>query len=723
MRAISSAQGCDMRLGIDLGGTKIEIIAIERDGSELLRHRAPTPHGDYDATIRAIRDLVVETESKLGERGSLGVAIPGTISRKTGLVKNANSTALIGHSLDKDLQAALSRDVRVANDANCFTLSESVDGAGAGCDVVFGVILGTGVGGGVCVGGRVLDGPHGIAGEWGHNPLPAPRADEKSGFDCYCGKEGCIESWISGPALSAQYRRRTGRDMIATDIAAATDADARAVTEDFLDRLARSLASIVNVLDPDAIVIGGGLSKIDAIYREMPSRIEAYAFNPESPTPVLKNMHGDSSGVRGAAWLWPPASMSSFCRDCLADAHMPRCKACGSRRIVSHDELDQLTIAHIDCDAFYAAIEKRDNPDLIDKPVIVGGGKRGVVSTCCYMARIYGVKSAMPMFLALKACPQAIVIRPNMAKYAGVARQVRAMMRDLTPQVEPLSLDEAYLDLSGTERLHGTSPAKTMAGLAKRIHEKIGITASIGLSYNKFLAKLASELDKPRGFAVIGRAEAKSFLRDKPVGFIRGAGAALQAKLTKDGITRIAQLQDADVRTLARAYGNTGLWLHRLANAEDSRKVDPDGELKSISSETTFFNDIAAYDELEDILWEQAERVSARAKASELGGRTVVLKLKTANFKIRTRSASLDAPTQLADRIFRVSREALRKECDGTAFRLLGVGISNICAGDLCDPADLVDQDAAKRAAAERAMDRVRAKFGRESMGKGRALK
>jgi len=415
--------------------------------------------------------------------------------------------------------------------------------------------------------------------------------------------------------------------------------------------------------------------------------------------------------------------MSAFCRDCPADAVPPRCKSCGSRRIVSHDELDQLSIAHIDCDAFYASIEKRDNPDLIDKPVIVGGGKRGVVSTCCYMARIYGVKSAMPMFLALKACPQAIVIKPNMAKYAGVARQVRALMRELTPLVEPLSLDEAYLDLSGTERLHGTSPARTMAKLAKRINDEIGITASIGLSYNKFLAKLASDLDKPRGFAVIGRAEAKTFLRDKPVSFIRGAGAALQAKLAKDGITKIAQLQDSDQRALARAYGNTGLWLYKLANAEDARAVDPSGEMKSISSETTFFNDISAYEELEDILWEQAERVSARAKASELGGRTVVLKLKTANFKTRTRSASLDAPTQLADRIFRIAREALRKECDGTPFRLLGVGISNIATADLCDPADLIDPTASKRAAAERAVDRVRAKFGKDVVGKGRMLR
>jgi len=414
--------------------------------------------------------------------------------------------------------------------------------------------------------------------------------------------------------------------------------------------------------------------------------------------------------------------MSAFCRDCLADAREEeqRCKACGGRHLLSHLELHTLAIAHIDCDAFYAAIEKRDDPSLTDKPLIIGGGVRGVVSTCCYIARISGVRSAMPMFQAKKLCPQAIVLKPNMAKYAAAAREVRKLMRELTPLVEPLSLDEAYLDLSGTERLHGTSPAKTMARLARRIESEIGITASIGLSFNKFLAKLASELDKPRGFAVIGRAEAKSFLRDKPVGFIRGVGKASVAKLAKDGITRIAQLQDADQRDLAKHYGATGLWLHRMAHAEDSRRVDPSGEMKSISSETTFFQDVVSYAELEGILWRQAERVSARAKNSELGGRTIVLKLKTAKFQIRTRSVSIDAPTQLADRIFRVAREALAREADGTAYRLLGVGITNLCAAQDCDPADLVDKGSVKRAAAEHAIDRVREKFGTDAVGKGR---
>jgi DNA polymerase-4 len=416
--------------------------------------------------------------------------------------------------------------------------------------------------------------------------------------------------------------------------------------------------------------------------------------------------------------------MSAFCRDCLVDAPpgAKQCKTCRSHRIVAHPDLDELSIAHLDCDAFYAAIEKRDDPSLADKPVIIGGGKRGVVSTCCYIARIDGVRSAMPMFKALQLCPRATVIKPRMAKYVEEGRRVRALMRDLTPLVEPLSLDEAYLDLSGTERLHGRSAAKSTAALSKRIEDEIGITVSVGLSCNKFLAKLASELDKPRGFAVIGEKEAVAFLRDKPVGMIRGAGAALQAKLAKDGITRIGQIQDADQRDLARRYGSTGLWLFRLAHAQDSREVDPSGEMKSISSETTFNENIASLAELERILWRQCERVSERAKAMDLGGRKVTLKLKTAGFKIRTRSETLDAPTQLADRIFRVSLALLKREADGTSFRLLGAGLHNICAASECDPDDLVDRGAGKRAKAEHAMDRVRAKFGGEAVGKGRGL-
>ena len=415
--------------------------------------------------------------------------------------------------------------------------------------------------------------------------------------------------------------------------------------------------------------------------------------------------------------------MTAFCRDCFANSgRSVRCKSCGSHRLLSHPELEALAIAHIDCDAFYAAVEKRDGPELADKPVIIGGGKRGVAMTACYVARIYGVKSAMPMFQALQLCPHAVVIKPRMSKYAEVAREVRALMREVTPLVEPLSLDEAYLDLSGTERLHGTTPAKTLARLARGIEQKVGITVSIGLSFNKFLAKLASDLDKPRGFAVIGRAEAKSFLRDKSVALIRGAGAALQARLARDGIARIGQLQSASARDLAKRYGSTGLWLYNLANADDARVVDPASELKSISSEMTFEHNLKDLKELERILWRQCERVAARSKAAGLGGRTVVLKLKTAAFRIKTRSASLDVPTQLADRIFRVAREALGREADGTSYRLLGVGLTNICAAAECDPADLVDPGAAKRASTERAMDRVRTRFGDCAVTKGRSF-
>ena len=416
--------------------------------------------------------------------------------------------------------------------------------------------------------------------------------------------------------------------------------------------------------------------------------------------------------------------MNAFCRDCLEDTGPKRlrCPSCGSRRKISHPELDRLAIAHLDCDAFYAAIEKRDDPNIRDKPVIVGGGKRGVVMTACYIARISGVRSAMPMFQALKLCPGAVVVKPRMSRYAEIARSIRALMRDLTPLVEPLSLDEAYLDLSGTERLHGITPAKTMAKLARRIEDEIGITVSIGLSFNKFLAKLASDLDKPRGFAVLGKAEAKSFLRDKSVSYLRGAGAALQAKLAKDGYTRIGQLQDANPRYLAARYGATGLWLSRLANAEDSRSVDPQGERKTISSETTFETDLAKFADLERVLWSQSERVSAHAKSVGMGGRTIVLKLKTANFRLRTRSASLETPTQLADRIFRVAREALRRECDGTAFRLLGVGLSHLSDARDCDPSDLVEPNHDRQAAAERAMDRVRDKFGGNAVAKGRSM-
>jgi fructokinase len=298
-----------MRLGIDLGGTKTEIIALGDGGKELIRRRVSTPKESYDDVIRTMRDLVNGVESELNASGSVGVAIPGTISPITGLVKNANATRLIGHPLDKDLGAALQREIRVANDANCFALSEASDGAAAGREIVFGIIAGTGVGGGVCIGGHVLTGAHAIAGEWGHNPLPRPSAAEvENAPQCYCGRRGCIESWCSGPALAEQFKARTGRESTAVDIATfakQSDANATTIVEEFLDRFARAISTLVNILDPDAIVIGGGLSNMDILYSKLPALVEQYAFSPQGPTAILKNRHGDSSGVRGAAWLWP----------------------------------------------------------------------------------------------------------------------------------------------------------------------------------------------------------------------------------------------------------------------------------------------------------------------------------------------------------------------------------------------------------------------------------
>jgi len=410
-----------------------------------------------------------------------------------------------------------------------------------------------------------------------------------------------------------------------------------------------------------------------------------------------------------------------FCRDCftaLRDSGR-RCRACGSPRLVAHAELGQLSIAHIDCDAFYAAVEKRDNPELVDKPVIIGGGKRGVVSTACYIARIHGVRSAMPMFKALEACPQAVVIKPDMEKYAQVGREVRERMLRLTPLVEPISIDEAFLDLTGTERLHGASPAHILARFAKEIERDIGITVSVGLSYCKFLAKVASDLDKPRGFSVIGREEAQEFLGPRPVTTIWGVGKAFAETLAHDGIKTIGQLQRMEKNDLMRRYGTMGVRLYHLARGEDDRRVEPHGEAKSVSSEMTFNEDIASFEELVPILRRQSEKVSARLKKAGLAGRTVVLKLKTKDFRSRTRNRQLADPTQLADRIFQTGLDLLRREVDGTYFRLLGIGVSDLSDPTRADPPDLVDTQARKRALAEGAIDRLRDKFGQSAVETG----
>jgi DNA polymerase-4 len=341
------------------------------------------------------------------------------------------------------------------------------------------------------------------------------------------------------------------------------------------------------------------------------------------------------------------------------------------------------------------------------------------VAACCYVARTYGIRSAMPMFEALSRCPHATVIRPTLSKYAEAGRAVRKAMFDLTPLVEPLSIDEAFLDLTGTERLHGMSAAKVLARFALQVERDLGITISIGLSANKFLAKIASDMDKPRGFAVLGQTEAAAFLAEKPVGFIYGVGAVSAAKLAADGYRLIADLQRADETDLMRRYGEEGRRLWRLARGIDSRAVDAEQDTKSISSETTFNRDIAEFRPLEQTLWALTEKVSRRLKANALAGSTVTLKLKSADFKIRTRAESLGVPTQLAARIFAVGQQLLRREIGTTRYRLIGIGVSNLedATGD--DLADLLDRRGAQ---AEHAVDRLREKFGLDAVVKGLAL-
>ena len=418
--------------------------------------------------------------------------------------------------------------------------------------------------------------------------------------------------------------------------------------------------------------------------------------------------------------------MPSLCRDCLTltDAAPPRCPACRSPRMVAHGELTQLSIAHMDCDAFYASVEKRDNPSLRDQPVIVGGGSRGVVSTCCYIARIKGVRSAMPMFQALKLCPEAVVVKPRFPAYTEASRAIRAMMEELTPSIEPLSLDEAFLDLTGTARLHGAPPAVLLARLTKRMEDELGLTGSIGLSHNKFLAKIASDLDKPRGFSVIGRAETEAFLKPKPVRIIWGVGQATQTALESAGIRTIADLLRWDRADLGARFGSMGDRLWHLARGLDTRRVNRDEKLKSISKETTFFEDTSDPDLLDGHIWRLSEQVADRAKAKRLSGRTVTLKLKKGDFQLVTRRHALSDPTQLTDRIYRAARDLFDHAGTAGPFRLIGVGISDLAPEDQADLSqDLLDPNATKRAAAERATDAIRAKFGAEAIIKGRALR
>jgi len=392
---------------------------------------------------------------------------------------------------------------------------------------------------------------------------------------------------------------------------------------------------------------------------------------------------------------------------------------------LAHPELERLAIAHLDCDAFYASVEKRDRPDLAETPVIVGGGRRGVVTTACYIARTFGVRSAMPMFKALKACPDAVVIRPDFAKYKAESRRIMAKLAALTPLVQPLSLDEAWLDMSGTERLNGGSPAFVLARAQGEIERETGLGVSIGLSYNKFLAKIASDLDKPRGFAVIGVAEAKAFLAPRPVGLLPGVGPAMVKRLEASGYRRIGDLARTEAKTLVQTLGPHGLSLSALARGEDDRPVDPDRARKSFSAETTFDDDLDTLEALEDQLWPCCEKVAARARAEGVAGRGVVLKLKTQDFRQITRRRTLTAATQTAKTLFAVARELLAVEVGSGAFRLIGVGLAELVEVDGRSSSDDLfgDGGESRALATERTLDALRARFGPAAVVSGRNLK
>jgi DNA polymerase IV len=414
---------------------------------------------------------------------------------------------------------------------------------------------------------------------------------------------------------------------------------------------------------------------------------------------------------------------SSLCRDCVATPVSGQaCPACGSRRIVRHPELFTLTLAHVDCDAFYASVEKRDRPELADQPLIVGGGTRGVVTTACYIARLYGVHSAMPMFKALKLCPQAIVIKPNFSKYSEAARHLRALMRDLTPLVQPLSIDEAVLDLAGTQALHGAPPAAVLARFARQVEQDVGVTVSIGLAPNRLLAKLAAGRDKPRGFAILG-SEAPQLLASESVKILPGVGPAQEKKLAALGLTRVGQLQGLDDRTAIHLLGDDGPSLVRRARGQDTRIVSPSESAKTISAETTFDTDLTDRAALEKHLWRLSEKLAFRLRAEQYAAVGVVLKLKTARFETRTRTTRLPQPTALPDRLFNAARTLLAREADGTQFRLIGIGASTLAPLSAADHGDLADPDAPRQVARQEAIDALRAKFGAAVIGRGRGLR
>ncbi len=415
---------------------------------------------------------------------------------------------------------------------------------------------------------------------------------------------------------------------------------------------------------------------------------------------------------------------TAFCRDCLDDIEKFQqnmlCPNCASPRIVSHSELNDLNIAHIDCDAFYASVEKRDDPRLNSKPLIIGGSTRGVVATCCYIARTYGVKSAMPMFKAKKLCPSAVVLPSNMKKYSAVSQEIRDIFNQLTPLVEPISIDEAFLDLSGTQKLHGMSGAKTLSKAAKRISDEIGITVSIGLSYNKFLAKVASNLDKPQGFSVIGKQQAKSLLAPLAIDKIWGVGSVLNKKMNRSGIRNIGQLQTMELKKLVKDYGAIGERLYYFSRGIDQRSICPDQKIKSISNEHTLEEDLSDYNMLKKILWPLCEKVSSRLKEKNISGKTITLKLKTKSFRTISRAISLTGSTQMAETLYENATRLLKEQCDGMEYRLIGIGVSKLVSDQNSDLPDLLDLTNNKSLKTEKTIDKIRNKYGADIINKGR---
>ena len=417
------------------------------------------------------------------------------------------------------------------------------------------------------------------------------------------------------------------------------------------------------------------------------------------------------------------AAMKALCRNCLwtGDDAPRRCPACGSPRMVIHEELATLSMAHMDCDAFYASVEKRDRPELRDVALIIGGGKRGVVTTCCYIARMSGVRSAMPMFKARQLCPQAVILPPEFTKYRTESKRIFSKVRDLTPLVQGLSLDEAWIDMSGTERLHGAPPAVILARLQAEIEAEIGLTVSIGLAANKFMAKIASEIDKPRGFSVVGAAESQSFLAPRPVRILPGVGPVLAASLEKSGFRTVGDIARADLRDLADRFGSHGLHLHKLSLGQDSRVVNPDQHRKTISAETTFFDDLSATEDLENRLWPLCETIARQLRAEGIAGRVAVLKLRTPDFKIITRRRTLPVATQTARTLFTVTRALLAAEPPGRSYRLIGAGLSDFVEAASAE-SDFFADDEKRSLKSEKAIDALRAKFGKGAVVTGRAL-